>query len=246
MSQKIQDTILFLLLAALCGTTSFLTLREIIYEESVESTVLSGIKVGETRLVLKSIKTENCFGEFLIKLSDENQIFHASLTGWASLTYNNQTIPVTIKGEVEFNPLGQLGASVVNIDALGNNYRIGSKNINPITVVFGMRPNDSTTDIEKFLDHNIPGPFEMHREGNQTVRLSGPLLLAVAMKPFSKETTYKFPITFSRDTDELCSKASSTPLNLSELKSSVAELQQSLRSFSSHLPAWLPQLMNPY
>lgn len=219
-----------------CGAIALTAYSRLIAYDEIENALLTDLEFGENHFSFLSAD-KSCFGNTTLILSEQDNTLHVKVKGWISLQLENQIVTPTLDGDLNLNPLGQIGASLGEISLAGSTIKLGSYNINPITVAV----ITSEGGVEKKFEQNIPGPFEIKKGRSGKYFLSGPAITrALTTKDSTGFSLANLPIsppTISRDPKNICLEASATPLNISLLSSGLKKFQGQLtKSFSQFLP----------
>jgi hypothetical protein len=203
------------------------------WENTRTSWVVSTLELGDNHFAFGTGDAESsCFGSVSATLREGEDHYSINFEGWLSLALSGKTWLQEFRGEVSFNPLAQMGTSVLEIPIGDDSVRIGTKNINPITVL--VFPSEKAQ--QPSFQQEITGPVELRREGvlfKITIPASPNLNLQTGLSPMLSN----FLLGVKRDLSQRCSKGKSRPLDLT----GVANSLNSLRSrITNALPLGTP------
>ena len=228
-SHRTVACIIALFAATSFGAISLLAFSRLADEESSMNTLIDDLVLGRNRFVFTPDQGgHSCFGEAILTLDDDRHQFQIALTAWIRLKLNERIWMQEFAGKLVFNPLGQLGGSIVNTTFAGIPMRFGTVNINPMTLIINDYSDHST---KKQFRQNVPGPVELRHLGSNHFRLIGP---AIARSfPTSALDVSVAPIHILRNEKAPCLKEVAQPFDLSHI---ITPLQQLASKVKTLLP----------
>lgn len=174
MSYRLVNVILATLLSALAAVIAYASFKVILEEEKGYTSTLGPLQRGNVtyRLVPRSLAmTRKCFGELNVAFNPDLSDKQIAVSGFMRLSYRGAELTTDIRGEANFNPIGQLGGSLLSIKMNNTEMQVGTRNINPITL--SLR---TLGDAAKYnFRFAIPGPIELRRHTKDTYSLASPL-----------------------------------------------------------------------
>jgi hypothetical protein len=167
------------LIALVTGAVSLYLYQEVQREAQAVRVVLASVPKGSSHfsLTLKD-NPGRCFGGIDSTLTEEKGQVSLSYTAWLGLRVGDTEQVQEASGSLMFNPLGQLGGALVQTTIKGTSVRVGTLNINPITLVVHVGPDSSTP----LFQQNIPGPITVNHEG-EIFTIRAPALRSKASIP---------------------------------------------------------------
>lgn len=163
-------SILVALFITISGSVlSNLAYTKMVNDEEARNAIINDLKIGDNHFSFLQ-GDGSCFGSTVLALHKEEHAFQIRVEGWLKFRIGSNIIQPAVKGEVNLNPLGQVGTSVFHITVGDLKFRLGTFNISPITVAFVHEVNGK----EQIIQQNIPGPFELKESRNGGYLLTGP------------------------------------------------------------------------
>lgn len=236
MGYRTTPLLLATFITALCGAIAIAAYWSLVSFDEVENALLTDLEFGENNFSFRRADN-SCFGNATLTLSEQDNTLHVKARGWLSLKFgDHQEIP-TLDAEIGINPLGQMGASFGELTFAHSTVKIGTYNINPITVAIITNEHGE----EKKIEQKIPGPFEIKRGRTGKYFLTGPAvtraLSSTDATGFSLTTLPFTPPKVVRGTSAACNQSDSVPFDVTSLSSFVSKFQNQLtNSISKFLP----------
>jgi hypothetical protein len=196
------------------------------------------LTVGELRLGTNHFSFEtgegkaSCFGALTTTLSDDGNHHSITFQGWLKLALLGQIRIQAFRGELSFNPLGQMGVSLLEIPSGDDVMKIGTKNINPITVL-AFR---NATDEKPIFQQDLPGPVELRREG-ALFKITTPIPVDSGLQLATDSMLSVMPFRIKRERTASCTPSGSRPLDVTGVLNTVINLRNRI---SNTLPLKLP------
>jgi hypothetical protein len=221
-SEKIFSCVISFLVAVSSAVVVWIGLDRLSWETRQTTLELADLKLGRNHFAFKQIgKKTRCFGSLSATLTDNGEHLSVEFTGWLNLLFQGRPWVQDFKGMLSFNPLAQMGGSLLEIPAGDDVVKIGTKNLNPISLLIFK----SGKDLKPVFEQELPGPIELRRNG-ETFRLTSPLVIDDSLKSSVAPFFSSIPLKITRDDTLSCTKFQSQPLDLTLL----VNLASSLRS----------------
>ncbi len=196
------------------------------------------LTVGELRLGTNHFAFDTgdgktpCFGALTATLNDDGTNYAVSFRGWVKLALMDRVWIQDFRGELAFNPLAQMGVSLLEIPNGDDFIRIGTKNINPITVL-AFR---SAKEEKPIFQQDLPGPVELHREG-ELFKITTPLPVDSGLEHASGSLLSAMPFRIRGDLAASCTPSGSQPLDVTGTLNALVNLRNAV---SNTLPLKVP------
>ena len=159
------DFLLAFTLFFCAGVGSWYAYAAMMADQKRGSLLENSLRLGVHRFVLKS--RGQCVGEVESGLETNEEGLSWNLSGDILVDLSGQTVPITLNVQAGFNLLGQLGGAVIELEAKGNELRLGLLDIDPIKVTVRM----TNQGVRKEHNFVIPGPFLLKKSGRQEYRI---------------------------------------------------------------------------
>jgi hypothetical protein len=196
-----------LLLSGLAATLSVYLFRELENEQQLISHLLFELPSGESAVSMYHAGPKpGCFGSISYTLTTDSGQTRISARAWLTLSISGKEHIIEGTCDFLFNALGQFGTSLCTTEMKGQEIRLGTTNIDPITLqVFLGR--ESTTPI---VQQNVPGPIMISADGT-LYSVTAPIGSSVTLPRFNElQTLIKLPDITT--THQACDRNSRIPL----------------------------------
>lgn|GEM_PF-4476456 len=221
MSEKIFSCSISCLVALCSAFVVWMGLNRLAWETRQTTLELAALKLGSNHFAFKPNNSKaRCFGSLSATLSDTGEYFSIKFTGWMSLAFRGRPWLQDFKGELSFNPLAQMGGSVLEIPVDGDAVKIGTKNLNPITLLIFKSAKDEKPTFEQ----ELPGPIELRRNG-ETFTLTSPFVIDDSLKSSIAPLFASTPLKVIRDDAVSCTKSKSDPFDLTLIANVIGTLR---------------------
>jgi hypothetical protein len=232
-SERFFSCSIALLVAVTSATILWMGLGRLGLETRRSTLTLGVLELGDNHFALSSGGGKTpCFASITADLSDDNHHYSIHIKGWISLAFSGKHRLQEFAGQLSFNPLAQMGISLLEIPIGDDFVKIGTNNINPITVlVFG-----SSKDKKPIFQQDIPGPVEIRKE-DHLFKIMSPLPVDAGLRSALTPMLTFMPLTIRRDDSHSCTKRNSRPLDLTALVNSVGILRSRI---SNTFPLGIP------
>jgi hypothetical protein len=213
-----------------------LAYKKMVSDEQSHNAIINDLTVGDNHFSF--IQGDgSCFGSTILNLHQDDHSFQIKVTGWVKIRLGKNVITPAVKGEVSLNPLGQIGSSVLYISIGDEKFRLGTFNINPITVAFVHEVDGK----ERMIQQNIPGPFELKENHNGGYLLTGPPITRSFLPKdpaFTAAASFVLPsATINREDTSVCSEGNIKEIDLSNLARAAQNVPHNfLDSLQSLIP----------
>jgi len=215
-SNRLASAILALFIFVTSGMIAARSYYTLVVEEGDALTIVRGIALGVNRKVIVNSPTaRTCSGEIVLDLTDADQQFQIDIKGWFGFESQGKRWIQELSGLLAFNPLGQLGSSVIYIPVGKHRLRLGTLNINPVTIVFAIEREPSP---ELKFTQKIPGPFELRRDGTHVYRLMGPPIInTISSSGINFSAIPSSSLSISANPDLPCTRENATYVQVDDL-----------------------------
>jgi hypothetical protein len=237
------NAVIAFLLAGVSGLVAFSTLRLVEMEERGGQGRIGPLQPGQQsyRLIPATGRRDRCFGEISIDvdpLANERQV---SITGAFDVTAQGRTIRPLFTGELNFNPLGQLGGSVFTLRVGSDELVVGTQGIAPITLL--VKPAIQGRKFQ--FQFVLPGPIELQRLNASEYAVSS-ILLQPVTSGFSADgselSTFALPrVERVAEGETVCPADRQTALDLDAMRATLAGRGSALQNaLGTIFPGGLP------
>jgi hypothetical protein len=206
----VTSTIVWLLLVSgLAGTISVYLFRELDNEHRLKNQVLLQLPAGTSAVSLHHSESKpGCFGSISYSLTADKGQTTISSQAWIALSINGKERIIEGSCDLLFNALGQFGTSFCKTQLEGTEIRLGTTNIDPITLeVFLGR--ESTAPI---VQQHFPGPVTIASDGGR-YSVSAPFSSSVNLPDLS-ELRKLAQLPHITTTQQACDRETRTPLTV--------------------------------
>lgn len=239
------NVILATLLAALAGLVAYASFRVVRDEETGSTSSIGPLSKGTFAYRLTprgTAKADKCYGSFRVSFDPDLNDKQVTFEGSMRLSYQGVKATPLIHGEMTFNPIGQLGGSLVSIKVEDTEVQLGTRNINPITLSIRSLGNAAKYNFQ-FI---IPGPIELRRQSKTVYVLAStifkPLNSSVSTLGVTPIVNHLPQLTEVADDDAACNEDDEIPLRLETV---ITAMGSSPRAFQNPLSALLPGRSSP-
>lgn len=243
MENRTINAVIAFLVAGVSGLVAFSTLRLVELEERGGQGRLGPFQPGQQtyRLVPATGKRNRCFGELALTvdpLANQRQI---SVNGAFYVTAQGRTMQPSFTGELNFNPLGQLGGSIFTLRLGSDEIVVGTQGIAPMTLL--VKP--AIQGRKYRFQFALPGPIELQRLNASEYAVSSILLQSLSRGVAangSEMSTLALPaLERVPEGKEACPAAMHTALDLDQMRSKLAGRESALQdALKTIFPGGLP------
>ncbi len=221
MSERFVSCSIALIVAVTSAAIVWMGLERLSWETHRSSLTVGDLKLGANHFSFEtSASKSDCFGALTATLRDEGAHYSITLQGWVKLAVFGKLWVQDFKGQLSFNPLAQLGVSILEIPSGDDTVRIGTQNINPMTLLVFRSAKDS----KPILQQDIPGPVELRREGT-VFKITAPIPIDGGLRLPITPMLAAMPLRVKKIPSAACTTASSRPLDVTGILSTVANLR---------------------
>lgn len=222
-SAQIRISLLLALVSAATALVSYDALRR---EESLLKPLMGSLRPGSTRYILEDRRdASRCVGAGQIEVVDKDQKTTLSLSGWISLSLSGEPLPVRIEGTMLFNAMGQMTISFLRASMRGNEIRLGTEGINPIS----LRLYRGAPGSPPLFEQVVPGPLEITWRGDR-YDLFAPLSTALGTASQGKKPNIFPRISEVSDDSFNCTPANAEAFDLNPLSQMAGSISQNIES----------------
>lgn len=159
-----------LIVSSLAGTLSLYLFGKLQNERRETSQVLLDLPSGISHLSLTHHSAKSgCFASLSTSVTENEGQVTISMRAWLALSLDGDDRVYEATCDLLFNSLGQFGTSFCKTDIEGTEIRLGTTNIDPITLHVFVG-HASTTPI---IEQNLPGPIRVDLDGGRYL-VTGP------------------------------------------------------------------------
>jgi hypothetical protein len=170
---------ILVLITVIAGAVSIYLYTELQRESGRVQVVVATVPRQTTHFaVTRAHEPTRCFGEIESNVKEEGGQLSITYTSWLGARIGGTQQIYEASGYLAFNPLGQLGGSLLTTTINGTEVRLGSTNINPITLIVAVGSGDSSP----LFKQNIPGPITADIKAEHIV-IQAPALQAAPVRP---------------------------------------------------------------
>ncbi len=233
MSERFLSCSIALLVAVTSATIVWIGLDRLSWETRRTSLTLGELRLGSNHFSFGTNDGKTpCFGAFTATLSDGENHYSIQFHGWLKLALLGKTWIQDFRGELSFNPIAQLGASLLEIPNGDDFVRLGTKNINPITLL-AFR---SAKEEKPIFQQDLPGPVELRREG-ETFKITTPIPVDSGLHLTHGPMLSVMPFRIKRERSPSCTPGGSQPLDVTGILNTLTNLRARI---SNTFPLKLP------
>lgn len=233
MSERFFSCSIALLVAVTSATVVWIGLERLSWETRRTTLTVGELRLGTNHFTFNTGDGKaSCFGALTTTLSDDSNHHSIRFQGWLKLALPGQIRIQDFRGELSFNPLGQMGASLLEIPHGDDIMKIGTKNINPIT----MLAFRNSKDEKPIFQQALPGPVEIRKEG-ALFKITTPIPIDSGLQLATGSILSIIPFRIKRERIASCTPSDSRPLDVTGVLSSVVNLRNQI---SNTIPFKLP------
>ena len=145
---------------------SVVAYSRILAREGPLQALIPTIPQGENSYILSNDK--GCVGEFHTSMKFYEGHYEFIAHGFIRIHYQDQVVEPQVELNASFNSIGQLGGSILRVRRDDNELRAGTKDLNPLHVIFYIREGSKEKNRYETL---VPGPITLRKNGDGSFRL---------------------------------------------------------------------------